>query len=149
MEKMKIYLDNCAFNRPFDDQSQIRIRLEAEAKLYIQENIKNGFFQLIWSYILAFENMHNPFEERKNAIQKWREIAGNIVEESSTVLKRAEEFLTFGLKAKDALHLACAVEGQAEYFLTTDDLILKKLSSCTDIRAINPIEFLKIMEEMT
>ena len=149
MEKMKIYLDNCSFNRPFDDQSQIRIRLEAEAKLYIQENIKNGFFQLIWSYILAFENMHNPFEERKNAIQKWREIAGNIVEESSTVLKRAEEFLILGLKAKDALHLACAVEGQAEYFLTTDDLILKKLSSCTDIRAINPIEFLKIMEEMT
>lgn len=145
---MKIYLDNCALNRPFDDQSQIRIRLEAEAKLYIQEKIKNGFFQLIWSYILAFENTHNPFEERKNAIRKWQEIAENDVEESSTVLKRAGIFLTLGLKPKDALHLACAVEGQAEFFLTTDDLIVKKLSSCTDIRAINPIEFLKIIEEM-
>ena len=30
---MKIYLDNCTFNRPFDDQSSIRVKLEAEAKL--------------------------------------------------------------------------------------------------------------------
>lgn len=37
---MKIYLDNCCFNRPFDDQSQIRIRLESEAKLKIQEEIQ-------------------------------------------------------------------------------------------------------------
>ena len=29
------------FNRPFDDQTQIRIRLESEAKLYIQAQIKN------------------------------------------------------------------------------------------------------------
>lgn len=49
---MLIYLDNCSFNRPFDDQSQIRIRIETEAKLYIQENIVSGKLQLCWSYIL-------------------------------------------------------------------------------------------------
>ena len=27
-ENMRIYLDNCCFNRPFDDQSQIKIKLE-------------------------------------------------------------------------------------------------------------------------
>lgn len=145
---MKIYLDNCSFNRPFDDQSQIRIRLESEAKLYIQERIKSGLLQLIWSYILDFENMHNPFEERKSAIQKWQKIAEIAVEESSNVLKRAELFFSIGIKSKDALHLACAVEGQAEYFLTTDDLILRKVSSQTDIKAVNPIEFLNIMEEI-
>jgi predicted nucleic acid-binding protein len=145
---MKIYLDNCAFNRPFDDQSQIRIRLEAEAKLYVQEKIKNGLFQLVWSYILDFENLHNPFEERKNAIQKWRKISQNDVNETPTVLKKAEAFLSRGLKPKDALHLACAVEGMAEYFLTTDDIIVRKLAACPDIRAINPIEFLNIIEEV-
>ena len=36
---MRVYLDNCMFNRPFDDQGQIRIRLESEAKLYIQDQI--------------------------------------------------------------------------------------------------------------
>ena len=39
---MKIYLDNCCFNRPFDDQSQIKIHIEAQAKLDIQKNIKQG-----------------------------------------------------------------------------------------------------------
>ncbi len=48
---MKIYLDNCTFNRPFDDQSYIRIRIESEAKLYVQEKIKDGELELVWSYI--------------------------------------------------------------------------------------------------
>jgi predicted nucleic acid-binding protein len=34
-----------------------------------------------------------------------------------------------GLKAKDALHIACAIEGKANYYLTTDDEILKKCST--------------------
>jgi hypothetical protein len=50
---MKLYMDNCCFNRPFDDQSQLRIRLESEAKLKIQEEIRAGNFQLAWSYILS------------------------------------------------------------------------------------------------
>ncbi len=53
---MRVYLDNCAFNRPFDDQSQIRIRLESEAKLYIQEKIEKKEIELVWSYILDIEN---------------------------------------------------------------------------------------------
>lgn len=33
MKKIRVYLDNCCFNRPYDDQSQIKINLEAQAKL--------------------------------------------------------------------------------------------------------------------
>jgi hypothetical protein len=36
---MKIYLDNCCFNRPFDDQGQIRIKIETEAKLKFRMTI--------------------------------------------------------------------------------------------------------------
>ncbi len=49
---MRIYLDNCCFNRPFDDQSQLRIRIETEAKLYVQDLIRQGTLTLVWSYIL-------------------------------------------------------------------------------------------------
>ena len=35
MKKVCIYLDNCCFNRPYDDQEQITVRLESEAKLEI------------------------------------------------------------------------------------------------------------------
>ena len=69
---MKIYLDNCCFNRPYDDQSYLRIRLEAEAKLKIQEDIRKGDFKLVWSYILDYENGKNPFRERREQISKWK-----------------------------------------------------------------------------
>jgi hypothetical protein len=45
---MKIYLDNCSFNRPFDDQSSMRVKLEAKAKLFIQEKIITVKLQLVW-----------------------------------------------------------------------------------------------------
>ncbi len=63
---MKIYLDNCCYNRPFDDQSQIKINLEAQAKLYIQAKIREGAYDLVWSYILDYEN--GKIHMKKNAL---------------------------------------------------------------------------------
>ena len=45
MDKIKVYLDNCSYNRPFDDQKQLRISLETQAKLYIQSLIVNVTIQ--------------------------------------------------------------------------------------------------------
>lgn len=39
---MLLYLDNCCFNRPYDDQSHTQIFLETQAKLHIQESILTG-----------------------------------------------------------------------------------------------------------
>lgn len=58
---MRVYLDNCCYNRPYDDQTQIRIYLETEAKLYIQDMIKNGGLDLVTSYILEYENGKTDF----------------------------------------------------------------------------------------
>ncbi|HPT57439.1 MAG TPA: PIN domain protein, partial [Casimicrobium sp.] len=49
---MLIYLDLCCFKRPWDDQSASRVRLETEAKLFLQERIRNGLTSLVWSYAL-------------------------------------------------------------------------------------------------
>ena len=107
---MRVYLDNCAFNRPFDDQSHIRTRLEAEAKLYVQESIKNQEIELIWSYILEIENDNNPFLEKRNAIEKWKQFAVVDIEETEALIERANQFVMHGIKAKDALHVSAAVE---------------------------------------
>lgn len=72
---MKIYLDNCCYNRPFDDQTQMKIHLETQAKLYIQAQIREGKYDLVWSYILDYENSKNPYEEKRLAIAPWRNIA--------------------------------------------------------------------------
>jgi len=60
METPKIYLDNCSLNRPFDNQAQMKIRLETEAKLYIQANIREGKYSLVWSF------MHNWHSDNKS-----------------------------------------------------------------------------------
>ena len=117
---MKLYLDNCCFNRPFDDQTQLKIHLESQAKLAVQDMIINQKHSLVWSYMLEYENSQNPFEIRKDSIVKWKDIADTYVEENENILAVAEELLSKGIKAKDAIHIACAAETHCDYFLTTD-----------------------------
>jgi hypothetical protein len=140
---MKIYLDNCCFNRPFDDQNQLRIRLEAEAKLAIQDGIRSGTFGLIWSYILDYENVKNPFPERRMQIGKWRGYAREDIAADDNVLALANGFAATGMKKMDALHLACAKRANADYFLTTDDGILKKAVLIIGMQIRDPIGFIK------
>ena len=140
---MKIYFDNCCFNRPFDDQSQIRIKLEAEAKLRIQADIQDGKFELVWSYILEAENKANPFDERKRAILEWKGHSIMIIKEDGAILEKARKLNNVGLRSKDALHLSCAISGGCDYFLTTDDKIINKNSLIEDIILTDPIGFIK------
>lgn len=140
---MRIYLDNCCFNRPFDDQSQIRIRLESEAKLRIQDDILEGKFKLVWSYILDAENLANPFEERKKPIQDWNKYAITNIKENPQILDEAKRLNQLGLRSKDALHIACAISSECNYFLTTDDQILNKSKSVENLVITDPISFIK------
>ena len=138
---MLIYLDNCCFNRPFDDQGQIRIRLEAEAKLFIQQQITDKRLELVWSYILDFENSANPFPERKMSIARWKSRATVYVVESAALLVLANEIQSLGVAPKDALHVACSIEAKCAYFMTTDDQISKITTHYGNIRVINPVAF--------
>jgi len=138
---MRLYLDNCCFNRPFDDQSTLTIRLETEAKLHIQTAIRAGHYALGWSYILDYENAANPLDERRSEIQKWKTLADSFVVETPAVLATMRENVTAGFKAVDALHIACAQALKCEYFLTVDKGILKKAKAIAHIRIMNPIDF--------
>jgi predicted nucleic acid-binding protein len=141
MGKLKIYLDNCAFNRPFDDQSHLVIRLETEAKLQIQNTINSGEVELVWSFVLDFENGDNPFDERRERIVPWKILATVDVDYSSAIAKKASDYMRLGLRQKDASHIACAVAANADYFITTDKKILNRQIS--DISLLNPIDFVR------
>ncbi len=142
----KLYLDNCCYNRPFDNQSQIRIYLETQAKLYIQAKIKEGVYSLVWSYILDYENSRNPYEEKRQAISPWKSIASEcIAEESEAILVFAESLSKKGIKTYDALHISCAVFAGCDYYLTTDKKLLN--TSIPEIKIVNPIMFVNEMEE--
>jgi hypothetical protein len=94
---MRIYLDHCAFNRPFDDQKNIKIQLETSAKLYIQDQIRQGKYDLVWSYMSDFENNNNPYIENKNSIQLWETIA-------KLKCKSSEHILLQGSKLEQKKH---------------------------------------------
>lgn len=138
---MRVYLDNCCFNRPFDDQSQLRIRLETEAKLAVQDLIRSRKLELAWSYMLDFENSQNPYPHRLEAIGMWREIAAVQVVETPHVLHMARTFAASGLRAKDSIHLASAIEAQCSHLLTTDDQFLRNAVHADGIIICTPITF--------
>jgi len=143
---MRVYMDNCCFNRPFDAQIQTRVRLETEAKLRIQERVVAGEIELAWSYILDYENAANPFDERRAAISSWRRRAAVDVVETPGLLENAKDLVALGIRSKDALHVASAVQAGCAYFITTDDNLLKKLSRYTRILAVDPTAFVRTTE---
>ena len=143
---MLIYLDNCCFNRPFDDQKQIRIRIETEAKLFIQEEIFAGKFRLAWSYILDYENAANPFLERKETIGNWKKRASLDTDETKILLDVARQLNTSGIKPKDSLHIASSVVMQCDYFITTDLFLIKKLANFEEIKVVSPVDFINCLK---
>jgi len=143
---MLVYLDNCCFNRPFDDQSQARVRLEAEAKLEIQQRIKDKAIELAWSYVLDYESRANPFEERRDVVARWKTVAMVDVEETEAIIQKAREIASRGLRAKDALHVACAMAAGCDFFLTTDDLVVKKMRGYAGIAVMEPTQYIVEVE---
>lgn len=143
---MRVYLDNCCFNRPFDDQSSLTIRIETEAKLDIQDKIKTGHLSLAWSYILDYENSSNPFIERQIEIQRWKELADSYTDETDEILKEMDDLVDVGLKPLDALHVACAVSMRCDCFLTVDKGILKKASKISTVNVVSPITLISEWE---
>ena len=140
MSKLKLYLDMCCFNRPYDDQMQPRIQFESEAKLMIQSLIVNATFDYAWSYVLEFENSNNPFKEKRVAILAFKQYSCEIIEPCQKIEDIAEDFQKTGLKAYDSLHLASAIYAGCDYFLTTDNKVLKKKSD--NIIITDPVTFI-------
>ncbi len=137
----RIYFDICCYNRPFDDQGRIEVRLEADAKLHIQELVKDRKLELIWSFVLDYENSFNPFADRRERIQAWRHLAVLYCGYSATMAEKTKSLMQLGLKQADASHIACAVLCGAEYFITTDKRVLNK--SVPEIQVVNPMTFIE------
>ena len=147
MDADKIYLDVCAYNRPFDIQTQVKIRLETEAKLHIQANIREGKYSLCWSYMLDYENDKNPYEEKRDMIAPWKEFAADYCPPSDAILEKGKKIMALGVKHNDALHIACAIERKCGCFITTDTGLTSK--TIADIAIINPIDFVRETEDLT
>jgi len=144
---VKIYLDVCCLNRPFDDHSQERIRLESEAVITILGRSKT--LTLLTSEIVDLEISKIPDEDRKQKVVLLSSISKMNIAIDDEIISRAKELKKMGFKSFDAFHIACAEKDQADALLTTDDRLLKKATSqgqSIKVRLENPLRWL--MEEL-
>lgn len=141
-----IYLDICCFNRPFDDQTQLLIRLQTEAKLAVQDAIRTGSHQLVWSAVLDLENAANPDLDRREAIDDWKWLAVVDVEANQDIENVAADLDVCGIKPMDALHLASVIQAGAQWFLTTDHALLRKGKREKRVKVVDPIDCIRLTE---
>ncbi len=142
---MKIYLDVCCLNRPFDDHSQDRIRLESEAVVTILERCQIGNWHLVSSEIVDIEISKIPDPDRRYKVKILATIRQAFITVDEFIEARAMELEGLGFKAYDALHIACAERSGSDVFLTTDDSLVKKALQNKDIsrvRVENPVKWL-------
>ena len=139
---MRIYLDCCSLQRPFDDKSHPRIALEAEAVIGILSLCESDHLNLLSSDALLFEIGRTPDQDRKEDAFAILKIAKEYVELSQEIETLARSFEASGLKPLDALHLAFASVSKVDYFCTCDDKFLKKTKSFEklNIKVVSPTE---------
>ena len=140
---MKIYMDVCSYNRPFDNQEQDRIYLEAEAVLSILNYCHKGGWTLIGSNIIDFEvsKMANP--SKKEKVMELCSIASEKVVATSEIEKRAVEIQQIGIKPFDSFHIALAESAGADIFLTTDDKLIKLSNKILlNVKVENPLNWI-------
>ncbi len=142
---MKIYLDVCCLNRPFDDLTQERIKLEAEAINMILNYCKNGLLILINSDGIEFETAKNIDNFKIERVRSILSLATIYIDSSEMIKSRAKDLMKLNFKFYDALHLAFAEAAEADIFLTTDDRLFrraKQYSSIIKIPVDNPVSWL-------
>lgn len=141
---MKIYLDLCVYNRPFDDQGQPRIEIETKEFMFLLGKAINKEIALINSFALEEENRKNPFITRKDKIHDILRVASEYVSYFKGLENRAKEIEKLGIMAMDALHIACAEVAKADYFITCDGVLVdkgKKNKRKLKVRLINLMDF--------
>ena len=150
LKQWKIYLDNCCLSRPFDDQTQPRIRLETEAIVLIIEHFCAGQWQWISSEVSTFEADQNLDLRQRLQVKFLLNYVHQVISVGTTETSRGKHLESLGFKPFDALHLACAESGNADLLLTTDDQMLRKAKSISPqlrIRVENPLTWLQEVTE--
>lgn len=139
---MRVYLDNCCYSRPYDPQFQQRVRLETEAKLFLQRLIRDGKIELVSSYLSLYECGRNSDDAASQMITKFIESNTRVYvsdKRMAQVEEAADKIMMTGVKFLDACHVAAAIIAKSEYFITVDKRLLKYKTD--EIKMINPVDF--------
>lgn len=137
-----LYIDVCTLCRPFDDQNQMRIRLETDAWYLILNAIKHGDYEMAVSAVHRQEiSAISDAQERYELMSLLSRYGLTKACDQKAVRARAEDLHNVRFGVADAAHVAYA-EAVSDMFISCDDKLLKKCRAHTiAIPAINPVEF--------
>jgi predicted nucleic acid-binding protein len=146
---VKIYLDLCAIQRPLDTSNQIRVVLEAEAVLGLIAFADIGQVELLSSEALLYEGEQGSLPVRREHTTAVLAKAKSVLNVTEREKSRAAEIMKAGIKPLDALHIALAESGSADYFCTCDDKLLRNAKKVTDlaVKVLNPIDLVQEIEK--
>ena len=141
---MKLYFDTCFYNRPYDDQSQARIRTEAAA-------VKNiATLAQLYSYTVFGSKALDKEIGGIKARTKYEQVLGfyrRTATERALAKKAVFDHFTpiaaqAGIGRVDALHLCYSISAGADYLLTTDDDFINRAAGLViPVRVINPLNY--------
>lgn len=143
---MKIYLDVCCLNRPFDDQGQVRVREESEAIVQIIQRVVAGEWTHVSSDVVTLELEAMPDAMRRAQVEVLLSSVQSIIRLTMPVFRRAAELQRFSLKIEDSLHVAAAEAGGADVMLSCDDSVCRKAIRYrrqVRVRVANPVKWLE------
>ncbi len=146
-------MDVCCLNRSFDDLGQERIRLEAEAILWILQCCQNHEWSLLNSNALEFELEKTPMREKAEQVASLLALAQSRIDSNEGIQTRAKALISIGFKLYDALHIAFAEAANVDVMLTTDDRLLRRALRCKEelrVSVENPVIWLmNVMQSAT
>lgn len=133
----------CCLKRPFDDQSQPRIRIEIEAVLSLL-SLESINVKFVRSPALFLENDLNPIPERASRVESWLNSGPpEVLNQHVKLEQRVAELMRLGLKGFNALHVASAEYAKADLFVTVDDRLLaalKRNSAQIGVRGLSVLQ---------
>ncbi|NLI78440.1 MAG: type II toxin-antitoxin system VapC family toxin [Candidatus Riflebacteria bacterium] len=148
--RLRIYLDVCCLNRPFDNQENEIIRLEAEAVRMIIRALRQGTYDWVSSHAVEYEVARTPSPERRALLTALLGEAHAMAPFTGRLVRKARTLQGLGLHRLDALHLAFAETAGAKVFLTTDRRILRfaeREGTVISLAVRNPVSWLLEVED--
>ena len=145
---MRIYFDTCGLQRPLDDQTQLRIRVETEAVFSLLAAVEAGDLSLLGSEALEYEVSCIPDQARQTEVLGVLSLTVERLEVTDQVESLALSFEQQGVQAMDAIHLACASIAKADFFCTCDDKLLRKAQTLSGLEC-KTISLLGLVPEVS
>jgi hypothetical protein len=146
--ELLVYMDCCCLNRPADDQTQDKIRIETDVIIGILFKCFYGPWKLIGSDIVQYEIMKTIDLNKLDKALNLYSLKKENIELNNEIEARALEVQEYGLKTLDSLHFASAEYRNVDILLTVDKEFIKHSRKInTSLRVENPINwFMEVIE---